>query len=176
MFNDKLQVLLLSGMHKRGDAYPEIDFSEVQAHGIANKAKYIACSNEEIKQQIDERLAQSPSENEVPYFFYKVFHNDSSGNNLTKTFINVDTDEADDGFGNKWKDHVTRIAKSVRERKDPPIMLNKDVDLQKLINEKVDFTPPDLVVMEYVNSLYEKGIIDKNGKYILKEVQEKQEK
>lgn len=160
MFNDKLQVLLLSGLYKRGDAYPDIDFSEVQAQGITNKAKYIACSNEEIKQQIDERLAQSPSENEVPYFFYKVLHNDSSGNDLTKTFINDNTGEADDGFGNKWKDHVARIAKAAKNRKDNPIMLKKDVDLQQLMKENVEYTDPVTYVQKYLNELYQNYDID----------------
>ena len=172
MSENNLQVLLLTGIYKCGEPYPEIDFSEVQSHGITNKAKHIACSNEEIKQQIDERLAQNPSENEVPYFFYKVLHN----NGLGKTNINPDTGDHKDAFGNRWKDHVDRIAKKAKERKEHPIMLNKDVDLQKLMSEKVEYTAPDVVVQNYVSDLYEKGFIDKNGKYILRDIEDKQQK
>lgn len=162
MFNDKLQVLLLSGLYKRGEPYPDIDFSEVQAQGITNKEKYIACNNEELRQQIEQRLNENPSVNEVPYFFYKVLDSESSGNDLTKTFINDNTGEADDGFGNKWKDHVARIANAAKNRKDNPIMLKKDVDLQQLISENVEYTDPVTYLCKYMNDLYDNNDIDEN--------------
>jgi len=154
-----ITVVLKHATHKRGEPYPQIDFSTVQKYNITNKQRFIACSNEDIKNQIDERL-QNTTDDEVPYFFYYVLE----GTPLTGYFpnlnINVDTGENDDGFGTKWKEHAVRIAKAAKGRKDNPIMLKKDVDLQQLMKENVEYTDPVAYMQKYVNQLYDNYDID----------------
>lgn len=75
---DKLEVLedmphveLVSGKHVKGQPYPEHDFSYVQKHGIFNEQGVIACSNNDVKKQIEAAYAKNPEATETLYFYYQ---------------------------------------------------------------------------------------------------------
>ncbi len=59
------------GTHKKGEPYPQYDFSLIKELGITNKhyndLSVIAASNEDLKNQID-RLHEV--KDEVKYFYY----------------------------------------------------------------------------------------------------------
>ena len=62
---------LKHGVHRRGDGYPEHDFDYITKHGVTNKGGVIACSNLEIKEQIDRAYEKNPGASEVHYFYYE---------------------------------------------------------------------------------------------------------
>lgn len=67
---DPIIVTVKTGRHRRGDAFPMLDFSYVEAHGIQNKAGVVACNNEQLWRQIEKSLADNPFEASVPYLYY----------------------------------------------------------------------------------------------------------
>lgn len=61
-----------AGDYTKGDPYPEHDFTELEKHGVVNKAGVVACSNKELIQQIDVALKDKPLGTTIKYFYYKV--------------------------------------------------------------------------------------------------------
>ena len=59
------------GVHRRGERYPEHDFEYVVKYGVTSKGNAIACSNLDIKEQIDRAYEKSPGASEVHYFYYE---------------------------------------------------------------------------------------------------------
>lgn len=66
-----LEIELKTGTYKRGEPYPEYDFSVAEKHGIFNKAGIVAGSNQQLKQQIEERLKVC-NDSQVTYTYYVV--------------------------------------------------------------------------------------------------------
>jgi len=151
-----ITIVLKHATHKRGEPYPQIDFSTVQKYNITNEQRAIACSNEDIKNQIDERL-QNTTDDEVPYFFYYVIEADAE--EVQTTNVNV-ISNSEEELNTKWKQNLDRIVKNAKERKDNPIMLKKDVDLEQLMKENVEYTDPVAYMQKYVSELYDNYDID----------------
>lgn len=55
------------GVHRRGERYPEHDFEYVVKYGVTSNV--VACSNLDIKEQIDRAYEKSPGASEVHYFY-----------------------------------------------------------------------------------------------------------
>jgi hypothetical protein len=67
----EINIWIESGIHRRGERYPEHDFSLLEKLGVANKGGAIACSNEDIKTQIDAWYQKNYIE-DARYFYYTI--------------------------------------------------------------------------------------------------------
>jgi len=67
-----ISVEICAGDYTKGNPYPEHDFKEIEKFGLVNKAGVIACSNEQLKQQIDIALKDKPEGTSIKYFYYVV--------------------------------------------------------------------------------------------------------
>ena len=61
---------LKHGVHRRGERYPEHDFSYIQKHNIRNPKNVVACSNLDVREQIDRAYEKNPGASEAHYFYY----------------------------------------------------------------------------------------------------------
>jgi hypothetical protein len=66
-----IHIALEFGKHKKGEPYPEYDFSYLIKHKITNSSGVVACSNEEIVHQINHFYENNPDKTEATYFFYR---------------------------------------------------------------------------------------------------------
>ena len=62
------------GQHTRGTPYPQIDFSTIQKFGLKSEAGVIACSNKEIRDQIDAQYEANPNSMYATYFYFTIHH------------------------------------------------------------------------------------------------------
>lgn len=59
-------------LHKRGDQYPQINFSAIEMHKITSKTNAIACSNQQIAEQIEAQFASNPDSVYATYYYFSV--------------------------------------------------------------------------------------------------------
>ena len=67
----EITLRLESGKHKKGQPFPEHDFSFIQKHGITSKGDGIACSNEDVVRHINRAYENKPDAEEVIYFYFQ---------------------------------------------------------------------------------------------------------
>ena len=70
MKTKNITVEVRHGVHRPGESYPEHDFEHAARLGITNTSKVIACSNLEVRDQIDRLYEKSPDSSEVHYFYF----------------------------------------------------------------------------------------------------------
>lgn len=67
----EIHIRLESGKHKKGQPFPEHDFSFIQKLGITSKGDSIACSNEDVVRHINRSYENKPDAEEVIYFYFQ---------------------------------------------------------------------------------------------------------
>ena len=68
-----MSIEIKKGTHTRGDPAPEHDFSYVIQQGLISKGNAIACSNQDVKDQIDRAYKKNPGASHVNYFYFSSF-------------------------------------------------------------------------------------------------------
>ena len=66
-----ISIRLESAKHKKGQPFPEHDFSFIQKHGITLKGDSVACSNEDVVRHINRSYENKPDAEEVIYFYFQ---------------------------------------------------------------------------------------------------------
>lgn len=69
--SDTVVIEVKHGIHRRGERYPEHDFSYVTKHGVTSRGNTVATCNLDVKEQIDRAYERSPGASEVHYFYYQ---------------------------------------------------------------------------------------------------------
>ncbi len=60
------------GFHKKGDPYPQINFSEIERHKLTSKTNAIACSNQQVTEQIERQFVSNPNSIYATYYYFSV--------------------------------------------------------------------------------------------------------
>jgi len=71
MNEPQIDIELKTGKYNRGEQYPEYDFSVAEKHGVYNKGGVVACTNKQLKEQIDDLLNKT-QDTQVTYIYYDV--------------------------------------------------------------------------------------------------------
>lgn len=72
----------LTGFHKRGDPYPEIDFSELSGMNLSWVSPAVCLTNDQIRETLEKQYAKNSKLTRGEYIYYLIYKEDECQLNL----------------------------------------------------------------------------------------------